>query len=806
MNLLQLCFEGSTNGFIEIAVGGLTKSHRKWYPYDSMIALVSRSNEAYFGPALRADRAMGRKACSGSFVTWVDIDDEEKPVSLLPPTAVVNSGHGWHYYWKLDSFLIPERIEEINMALRGALGSDSVQNIDRLMRLPGSMNRKDSSAPIECILETLDPSRIYSPTDLMGVARLPDNIVKKIITGDARGYHSRSERDWAIVRALVENGVSDAIIHRLFEIHGCGDKKEEANDQYLDRTIGKLRQKVSATVGSPGTNLEVRDNCYFTSSRRARQLSTFILIPTYILSGEEEDCFICTVQAAGTNQTWEGIPFPRSSFNSVRAFGNYLPRAEWVWMGSDSDTRQLAAHLVQLAQGMDVPRAVGTSILGRHTVADIPYIVTPDGTVGQDGTIWTEDAPIMYVPTGREHPITTIQGNRMDDARLREMAELLPKINEPGKLYPILGWFMASPMKPVIEDAGYRFPILNVAGTRGSGKTTTILRVFQPLMGHLDCKAHDVDTTNFVALSLLGSTNAVPVSFSEYRSANTAEFTRFLLLSYDSGRDARGRPDQTTVEYPLLAPISLDGEDKVEDAACQERMIVVFMSPATIIEGSEHHSAGEKFQALDLSGFAVDYWIHTLRTDVPRFLEKARKEVVTAFPRPLPDRIRRNLTVAWFGVLVYHDYLASRGIELATPTAEVLAETLEAVYSSTLGRAPLAADDFLEYVANTCLVAGKMDFKLDGELLWFQLAPAYASYNITKSRSRQVVLSRDAIARQLDELSEEYLIKRQLVEIGGRMVLAYCFNIKLAQEAGLDIPTSVRATAVTITVEEFKHE
>lgn len=81
---------------------------------------------------------------AASFV-HVDIDDEnaEDRIRAFSPqaTVIVHSGGGFHCYWKLseptDDLM---RVEAINMAIAKALGGDNCHNVDRIMRLPGTVN------------------------------------------------------------------------------------------------------------------------------------------------------------------------------------------------------------------------------------------------------------------------------------------------------------------------------------------------------------------------------------------------------------------------------------------------------------------------------------------------------------------------------------------------------------------------------------------------------------------------------------------------------------------------------------------
>lgn len=88
-----------------------------------------------------------------------DIDKERKralaslqtpPAGIPVPTCVVFSGGGYQGFWRLES---PKEIKGVqadfedakryNQALELAFGADNCHNVDRIMRLPGTINRPD---------------------------------------------------------------------------------------------------------------------------------------------------------------------------------------------------------------------------------------------------------------------------------------------------------------------------------------------------------------------------------------------------------------------------------------------------------------------------------------------------------------------------------------------------------------------------------------------------------------------------------------------------------------------------------------
>lgn len=818
MNLLELAFQG-TDGYAELAIGGIDRASRRWVLLEELAAHDFAAKSAhpqpamYFGPAVRSAKdKMGKSNCKGSRICWVDIDKPELPdnIMIVVPTAIVSSGGGYHLYWKLEEFCSnPGAVESANRSLANAMDGDSAYNIDRMLRIPGSWNDKYDPRRQTEVLH-LDPTTEYPLSQLTVLEALERKTIHKIVTGDRRGYKSRSERDMAIVRALISAGANDELIHGIFQRCKCGDKFLEEGIKghiYLDRTIQNARDTANPGEGSK-SNLMEADNCYYTATGKGRiQISTFVLEPTLLLEGEEEDSIVCNVRACGTNHVWEDVVMPRGAFDSVRNLNAHLSKAAWVWLGRDNDVRQLLAYLISQLQDKGVPRAIATSVIGRHRLPKDPrtFFVADTEVLASDGSVWTKasEAPIMYVPTGREAPEMQLSGSVIGETDVGMLAGLLPKLNEPGCIWPMIGWFLGCPYKPALEKLGYRFPILNITGTKGSGKTTMVTQVFQPMLGYDYPRSYDVGTTHFVTLSLLGSSNALPIAFSEYRAAIGSGFTRYVLLSYDTGRDARGNPNQTTTQYPLIAPFSMDGEDKLEDPAAMERMIVVVLSPQAIQEGSPHWLAFQNLRALDLQSFALPYLQHTLYIDVALLMDQAEDDINDAFPQQLPDRVRRNLTVCWMGAISFMEFIANYGIDCRPPKGPlVLKDALLNVYSTARGRAPVAADAFVEFVVNgasqrTRRFPWEVD---DNGVLWFQLLPAYESYVSFRARQRTEALSKNALRIQLAELESEYMVPPQVKNIWNRNVFTFGVDLHKAYRMGLDIPNSFDSKTISFQV------
>ena len=75
---------------------------------------------------------------------------EKLPDTVPQPTFIVDSGAGYHAYWKLEQpFPIDgeaskvEEAERYNQQIEAEFGGDHCWNVDRILRLPGTLNRPD---------------------------------------------------------------------------------------------------------------------------------------------------------------------------------------------------------------------------------------------------------------------------------------------------------------------------------------------------------------------------------------------------------------------------------------------------------------------------------------------------------------------------------------------------------------------------------------------------------------------------------------------------------------------------------------
>ncbi len=733
----------------------------------------------------------------------------------VPPNIVVSSGSGGiHLYWKIEYIDNNSKIKELNNILADRFGSDHVGDATRILRVPGTSNHKDLIPnPVE--LKHLDKTYTYSSSDLRAAANISTKFHTLISTGNLEKYSSRSERDYAVIGMLIKYGLSDEFIFHIYDTMPVGEKFHEENgSHYLNTTIEKLREKENKPEGQVTINVTSKwgiikdNNCYYgvTPDGITKQLSTFIFEPNVLLEGktdQEIDTFIGTIYTQ--DRKWDNISLSRKAFNSVEALTKELPKASWQWLGRDNDVKKLLPFLLDemlIKYGKIITREA-TQIIGRYN--DI--YVFPTQVINKDGIVDVNKSDIAWLPSGKEYPQIEFKEGIVTSETIRYFLERLLQINTLPVVLCILAFYIASLYKTELEKIGVRLPILTLFGTRGSGKTTILTKIMQPLIGYSTSRTYDANTTQFVMLSLLGSSNCIPISFSEYRKSTLKDpdrLIRYILLAYDNGHDSRGKADQTTQDYPLSAPFTIDGEDAITDAACLERIIQLNLKPETIKENSDAYKAFQEIEFINKNAIGLELIKFTLNHQIN--YEQAMFEIRQIFENPLPDRVRRNFAVMLAGIKIFRQFCDAMGCPLQEFNYyEIFSPALENVVTVETGRTRLAADDFIEDVINEIEKnTGYNNFiykyEPENNILYLHLKSSYNWWLGEKRKTGQGALEQASIARQLRERTiieglaptpGNYVLGTESKRVGATTVHSYKISLRLARDSGLDIPYKI---------------
>ena len=195
------------------------------------------------------------------------------------PTAIVFSGGGYQAFWLFDEPLpaaeYAQRVEDVNRTLERAIDADNCHNINRLMRLPGTMNVPNETKRQRGRVPTLtyvvdahwdrrwsfsrdkiptappeDDSTAGNPAEFHVLASVPVALQRMITGGDASKYNgNRSDLVYAVIHWLLRLGWSDEevrpyLLDPAYKVssHCLAQTNPQ---QYVTRQLIRARENVS---------------------------------------------------------------------------------------------------------------------------------------------------------------------------------------------------------------------------------------------------------------------------------------------------------------------------------------------------------------------------------------------------------------------------------------------------------------------------------------------------------------------------------------------------------------------------------
>ncbi len=235
--------------------------------------------DVYYGVLPRMEPKGTAEAVSRTAdVLWADLDAKGETTKAnalqslidydIPPAVIVDSGHGYHAYWKLAKSIPTSRATLIMRGLAKHLNGDAVYDAPRILRVPGTTNWKDT--PVKVRTLRFDMLRLMRAGDFDWAESTAHDIEAKrskprkalayiaptsrpalepwlqrlIDDGAPLGY--RSEACFKVMVHLAMRGYSDSEIYAIFDSHNIGEKYREMSDyegkRWMDRSLDRARR------------------------------------------------------------------------------------------------------------------------------------------------------------------------------------------------------------------------------------------------------------------------------------------------------------------------------------------------------------------------------------------------------------------------------------------------------------------------------------------------------------------------------------------------------------------------------------
>lgn len=290
-----------------------------------------------------------------------------------------------------------------------------------------------------------------------------------------------------------------------------------------------LEKEGSATVaGGADLGLEKRPDGYYFIGRNADiRLSTFTLTPVSVVIDRPQDGSAPRRAYTVMNLEAEGvdvgeISFSESGWKSASSFKDEISGLRnLAFMGSDDHVQRIkhmtyreeetmAGEIMQVyTAGVHIETRLGQKVF---TYIEPGYSIN---SVRVEDT-YRLKGRILCPPEMKETVVCPKGDQEADQAMLALMS-----INDPANMAQVIGWFAACHLKAQLVDMYSQFPILNVWGSAGSGKSKTV-EVVSALCGLNPSRETPVNVatpTAYAILEYCSSTTTVPRIMEEYNKS-----------------------------------------------------------------------------------------------------------------------------------------------------------------------------------------------------------------------------------------------------------------------------------------------
>lgn len=465
----------------------------------------------------------------------------------------------------------------------------------------------------------------------------------------------------------------------------------------------------------PGDIYEHRGRYMLKTKNSEKVLTEWKAEPKELINLGENDVLRCDITSTqGTHFNSKMIQ--NEAWHSKQKLLRALGHSELTFHGNDGDVQNLAHYITQR-----VPlKKKGIGYLG---ITDDTFV--SDGINISKGGI-SLDPKIQLFIKGEDSLQKKILIRPMEDPvehlnLLKGLYEHFPHINKPEVIFPIIGWLSLIPLKSKIQKEEGAFFIMHVIGEQGTGKTSTAELIMR-LFGYEDATVHDCRMTKFALLSLLSSTNAVPVILDEYResqmpSYQSQQIKESLRGLYKGSIDSRGRADLTVTNFKLQAPVAIMGEHKISDKAIMERCIFSHFDRAIKSSGTNKYSEHYKnLLRLPLEGFIAEYIKWALGQDLNKYFQEARSflQNVQSYNMLSSQRHRLNWETLHCGIRLWEEYGKHWNVTVGDiPYDSIFEKQTEEIGLTSAGHDKRDVDTLIEYMAILAekdLISRRLDF------------------------------------------------------------------------------------------------
>ena len=691
-----------------------------------------------------------------------------------PPTAIIETRNGYHAHWFLEKDTITELhvFDSLQKAMQVKLEADSNSlGAEHLFRVPGYNHWKVTDDPFMCSIVHKNYDALYTLETLgaeYGSEKTNEKISPKKDTSSDTIPHNieRMELRCGYIRDAIETAYEDNHLEHeprvslgaVYKHLGVkGEKRiHEILSECTDYNKDKTNIKLSELTGKPTTCEKMcgRNKCdavkatdyespigfafqveaqeiyekrgryvvkRFTKDGRAndRILTEWLIRPIKIVNLGDKDVLYCDIVSTQGN-TYFDQRLENEAWHGKQKLLKALGHSDLTFHGTDADVQNLAQYITSRT----LIKKTGINYIGLKD----EIFVAKGVNISKDGISYDPEIELYIKGTesfAGKYDLTKTCSDQeyLDVAKV--IYDNLPIINEPGTIYPLIGWTSLAPIKQkIVEEIG-AYPNNDTSGEAGSGKTAT-LECFRLLSGAIDSTVHDCRITKFALLHLVSSTNGIPIILDEFKEStmdhrDVNNIKAVLRSVYRGGFTERGHADQSVSSYKMQAPVILSGESSVDEVAVRERAIYATFKKKSLNK-KEYVDAFKRLNTVDLGLFQPRYIQYLLGVDLAKYFTEAgtyfsKHETFNA----LNPRIQNNWLVLHVGLSVWYDYGVSLGLHpKPIPFNTVFKRQAEELGYNTQGHMLRDVDKLIEHMslmAEKGIINHGYEYAIEGDIV-----------------------------------------------------------------------------------------
>ena len=468
-------------------------------------------------------------------------------------------------------------------------------------------------------------------------------------------HDSQSEADLSLCCKLAFWSGKDKLqMDRLFRKSALyrdkWDTKHHADGgTYGEETLNKAIELTESTYSATGESFVFEQEGRYFSNRAGKVyvITNFVIKPIEMIVAEEDTQMtadLVTVRGETFRQS-----FLTSDFANQQKFKNFLNRRtiSLGYFGSDGDLELLKGFISELEwQKKTGVKALGIYEHGKRLVF-----------VGSRSAVAAGNLPVSDIVQLEKHKsidTAILDCAHLHPEQLPALGELLMAYNEPAKTISVLAWAAGCFIKEHLRMRGVKYPHLMLIGEAGSGKSNTMERAILPIFSRAKVIAAG-QVTAFTLMKDSASSNLIPQALDEFKPSKIDKYRLDPLYnhfrnSYDGHEGQRGRADQSTVSYELLAPLMVAGEESADEAAIRERTIELLFSKKDLKNLDYRRNFHKLAASSRLLGCLGRSLLETALQTVPDDVLAWHREGVTSFVKELPSRVLNNLACCHAGL------------------------------------------------------------------------------------------------------------------------------------------------------------